>query len=244
VEEVEAEGPTAAGQGLERAAQTTWGSLAYRIRVKTGTGPLREAERNYPRYPTGVPVAETAPLWVPIRRAYGWVHAAARVLANHENQGRTVVQQAFVKVLRSIGVTKRHCGPLEDALTHFLKVTRSYRAGLFHCYDDPAIPRTNNDLEHYFGQHRYHERRATGQKRGSPHAVLHGPVRLVAGAITRLRSFTAAELAPPDRDGWQRLRATIRARFACRAQGRRFRRDPDAYLAQLEETALKRALPT
>ena len=73
------------------------------------------------------------------------MHAAAHVLANPDQQDRAAVHQGFVKVLRSIGVTKRHCGPFEDALTHFLKVTRSYRSGLFHCYDDPAIPRTNND---------------------------------------------------------------------------------------------------
>jgi hypothetical protein len=58
------------------------------------------------------------------------VHAAAHVLANPDQQDRAAVHQGFVKVLRSIGVTKRHCGPLEDALTHFLKVTRSYRSGL------------------------------------------------------------------------------------------------------------------
>jgi hypothetical protein len=188
-------------------------------------------------------LAETAELWEPISRAYRWVDAAAHVLANPDQHAQAEVMQDFVRVLRSIGLTKRHCGPLEDALNHFLKVTRSYRPGLFHCYDDPAIPRTNNDLEQYFGQHRYHERRATGRKRGAPTAVLHGPVRLVAAAITRMRPFTAAELAPHDRQRWQQQRQAIRERFARRAQGRRFRRDPDGYLAQLEEACLKRALP-
>jgi len=187
-------------------------------------------------------LAETAELWEPIGRAYRWVDAAAQVLANPDQHARAEGREEFVRVLRSIGVTKRHCGPLEDALNHFLKVTRSYRPGLFHCYDDPAIPRTNNDLEQYFGQHRYHERRATGRKRGAPTAVLHGPVRLVAAAMTRMRPFTAAELAPHDRQRWQQQRKAIRERFARRAQGRRFRRDPDAYLAQLEEACLKRAL--
>jgi len=187
-------------------------------------------------------LAETAEVWNPIRRAHRWVRAAAHVLANHEGQERAAVQQAFVRVLRSIGVTKRHCGPLEDALTHFLKVTRSYRAGLFHCYDDPEIPRTNNDLEHCFGQHRYHERRATGRKSGAPNAVLHGSVRLVAGVATRLWRFTPADLVPHDRTRWQQLRQAVRRRFALRAQGRRFRRDPDAYLKQLEDDCLKRAL--
>lgn len=188
-------------------------------------------------------LAETAALWEPIRRAYRWIHAAAHVLANAEEQPATEVRQAFVRILRSIGVTKRHCGELEAALTHFLKVTRSYQAGLFHCYADPAIPRTNNDLEHCFGQHRHHERRATGRKVGSPSTVLHGSVRLVAGVATRLRPFTPTELAPGDIGCWQQMRKTIRQRFALRAQGCRFRRDPDTYLAQLEETYFRLALP-
>jgi hypothetical protein len=188
-------------------------------------------------------LAKTADVWDPIRRAYRWVRAAAHVLANHDQQKRADVQQAFVRILRSIGVTKRHCGPLNAALTHFLKVTRSYRTGLFHCYDDPAIPRTNNDLEHCFGQHRYQERRATGRKSGAPYAVLHGSVRLVAGIATRLRRFTPADLAPRDRTHWQQLRQAVRRRFALRAQGQRFRRNPDAYLKQLEDDCLKLALP-
>jgi hypothetical protein len=187
-------------------------------------------------------LAQTAELWPPIRRAYRWVRAAAQVLANHEKQTSAEVQRAFVKVLGSIGVTKRHCGVLEQALTHFLKVTRSYRPGLFHCYDDPAIPRTNNDMEHCFGQYRYHERRATGRKKGGPNSVLHGSVRLVAGVATRLRRFTARELVPQDRERWQQLRQRERRGFARRAQGRQFRRDPDAYLAQLEADYLKLAL--
>jgi hypothetical protein len=187
-------------------------------------------------------LTETADLWQPLRRAYRWVRAAAHVLANPDKKARAEVRGDFVRVLRSIGVTKRHCGPLEAALTHFLKVTRNYRAGLFHCYDDPGIPRTNNDLEQYFGQHRYHERRATGRKRGSVNTVLHGPVRLVASAMTRLRPFTAVELALPSRERWQRQRKAVRERFARRAQGRRFRRDPSTYLAQLEQACLKQAL--
>jgi hypothetical protein len=127
-------------------------------------------------------------------------------------------------------------------LTHFLKVTRNYREGLFYCYDDDAIPRTNNELEQYFGQHRYHERRATGRKRGSVNTVLHGPVRLVASAMTRLRPFTAVELAPPCCERWQRQRKAVRERFARRAQGRRFRSDPGTYLAQLEQACLGRRL--
>jgi hypothetical protein len=188
-------------------------------------------------------LAATADAWSPIRRAYRWVWEASRILANREGHARRDVEQAFVKVLRSIGVTKRHCGPLEDVLTHFLKVTRSYRSGLFHCYDDADIPRTNNDLEHCFGQHRFHERRATGRKSGAPNAVLRGSVRLVASVASRLRQFVAVELAPHDHGQWRQIRQSVRRGFALRAQGRRFRHDPQAYLVQLEADYLKSALP-
>jgi hypothetical protein len=187
-------------------------------------------------------LTETAALWTPIRRAYRWVWDAATVLANRAAAAAVDVRGAFVRVLRSIGVTKRHCGALEEALTHFLKVTRSYRSGLFHCYADPDIPRTNNDLEQCFGQHRYHERRARGRKRGTPYTVIRGSVRLLAGVATRLRRFDAPDLVPRDQAQWRTIRQTIRRRFALRAQGRRFRRDPATYLKRLEDAYLKSAL--
>ena len=48
-------------------------------------------------------------------------------------------------------------GELTTAIEHFVKVTRSYWPGFFHCYDLSGLPRTNNDLEQFFGSHRYHE---------------------------------------------------------------------------------------
>ena len=42
-------------------------------------------------------------------------------------------------------------------LKQFVKVTRSYWPGLFACYESSDLPRTNNDLEHTFGSHRYHD---------------------------------------------------------------------------------------
>jgi hypothetical protein len=57
------------------------------------------------------------------------------------------------------------------SLKHFVKVTQSYWPGLFKCYESADLPRTNNDLEHAFGSHRYHERRASGRRRASPGLV-------------------------------------------------------------------------
>jgi len=73
--------------------------------------------------------------------------------------------------------------------------------------------------------------------------VPHGSVGLVAGVASRLRRFTPTELAPSTIGHWQQVRKTIRQRFALRAQGRRFRRDPDAYLTQLEDAYFRLTLP-
>ena len=125
-------------------------------------------------------------------------------------------------------------GSLEPGIQHFLKVTRSYWPGLFHCYDIAGLPRTNNDLEHVFGTHRYHERRTTGRKTGSPTVVIRGPVRMVAATATRLRTFSADDLAGVDVSEWQALRQELDQRRHSRVLQRRFRRDPEAYLAELE----------
>lgn len=188
-------------------------------------------------------LAETAPFWPPIARAYGLIWQAAHVLGQAEGQPPAEVQADFARVRRTIGLVKRHCGPLEDALTHFLKVTRSYAPGLFHCYTHPRIPRTNNDLEQCFGQYRQHERRTTGRKRGTPYTVLRGSVRMLATIASRRQPVSAAALVPQDVAAWQTLRQTIRKRFARRAQGLRFRRDPAAYLKRLEEQFLTSSLP-
>jgi len=75
-------------------------------------------------------------------------------------------------------------------------------------------------------------------------AVLRGSVRLVASVATRLRRFAAADMVPHDHAQWWKIRQTVRRRFALRTQGRRFRRDPQAYLEQLEADYFKLALPS
>src|SRR5207302_11433436 len=134
-------------------------------------------------------------------------------------------------------------GTRAPAVGHFLKVTRSYWPGLLHCDSVPDLPRTNNDLEQFFGAYRSHERRATGRKAASPAVVLRGAVRLVACAATRLRPFTSEELAPDTVSAWQELRHALETRRHQRTQRRRFRREPATYLGKLEAQLLQLSLP-
>jgi hypothetical protein len=180
-----------------------------------------------------------------VEAAYDWVSRAAAILANVAGLPGAAVRASYRGLLGAMARHAEAAGSLSGALGNFRKVTRSYWPGLFHCYDVPELPRTDNDLEQLFGCHRYHERRSSGRKVASPGLVVRGSVRVPAALATRLRGEVRSEdLAPSDLEAWRKLRAGLERRRAVRAQGRRFRRDPVAYLQQLEEALIKRTLPS
>lgn len=181
--------------------------------------------------------------WPALQRAYAQVHRAASILKNESQESAALVRQRLAGLL---GALTSHCprsGKLGEAMEHFVKVTRSYWAGLFHCYDIEGLERTNNDLEHLFGSNRYHERRATGRRNASPAMVLRGPVRLLAATGSRLQQFSGPDLVPARVQDWRAIRAELEQRRQARVLRCRFRRNPAAYLAQLEDRLLKPTLP-
>jgi hypothetical protein len=188
-------------------------------------------------------LTKTASLWPEVRIAYRWVHRVAHVLTNEEHGTGAAVKRRLGGLLGAMTRHRAAAGALAPALAHFLKVSRSYWPGLFHCYDVPDLPRTNNDLEQCFGAHRYHERRATGRKGASPALVRRGSVQLIAAMATRRRGFAAWEIAPEEVRDWKSLRHELDTRRQQRTLRRRFRRNPDSYLMELEAALLKLTLP-
>jgi hypothetical protein len=150
----------------------------------------------------------TVALWPAIVLSFGWVDKAAGILGT-QGAGGAAVRKQLSGLLGAMALHQKKAGRLAAAVGHFLKVSRSYWSGLFACYDSEGVPRTNNDLEQLFGRQRYHERRASGRKAGSPALVLRGSARLVAAVATRQRVFTAADLAGADRAEWARLRQAL-----------------------------------
>src|SRR5947207_6421406 len=133
--------------------------------------------------------------------------------------------------------------PLTKAIDQFVRTTRSFAPGLFHCYDVPGLPATNNDLEQCFGSVRYHERRTTGRKATVPAVVVRGSVRIVATVATKTRLFSAQDLRPRHPHQWQSLRQQLSYPEHTRSQQRRFRKDPAAYLANIEARLLTHEAP-
>ena len=185
----------------------------------------------------------TAPFWPPIRTAYAWVHQAAHLLEREAAPNVETRRREYRQLLATMSRERATVGTLEPAVTHFLKVTKSYWRGLFHCYEYPDLPRTNNDLEQVFGSVRHHERRATGRKGASPGTVVRGAVRLIAAVATRLGLFGPAQLCPRDPEAVRRIRQEVRQREAARRAQLRFRRDPTTYLEQAEQLLLRPILP-
>jgi hypothetical protein len=189
-------------------------------------------------------LAHTASLWPLVRAADDWLKRAAEVLSNTQELNRDGVKRRFRALLGAMARHQHRSIPaLAAMLAYFRKVTRSYWPGLFHCYHLPDLPRTNNDLEQFFGAHRYHERRTTGRKGASPALVLRGAVTMTACAATRLHPFEGDDLAPVNLQDWQILRHKLESRRQQRVRRYRFRRNPDAYLEALENELLQLILP-
>ncbi len=180
----------------------------------------------------------TARLWPSVQIAQCWLHRAAQVLANDEGADAATVETRYRSMLADM-LRDQHNETVAAWATHFSSVTQRYWRGLFHCYAMPEVPRTNNDLEQYFGRARHHERRATGHKRPTAALAVRGSVRVVAAGATALRTWTAHELRPATITAWRTLRERLDARHAARRAARRFRRDPTTYLNQLEAQLLQ-----
>src|SRR4051812_17429096 len=189
---------------------------------------------------------ETAALFPPVREAYKWVKRVARILKNEEQLPAPKVRRRLVRLLVRMRQAAATAGEpsVQKGLRHFLKVTKSYWPGLFRCYESSDLPRTDNDLEHAFGSHRYHERRASGRRRASPGLVVMGSARVISSLATRLRPEEGLVLRPGYVKRWRELRAELDARRESRRKQRRFRHDPASYLTGLEEKCLQLLLPS
>jgi hypothetical protein len=189
-------------------------------------------------------LAATDGMWPTIRIAYDWVHRAARLLENEDALTGSEVRHRMDDLLAEMRDEQATVGTLQPAVAHFLKVSASYWPGLFHCYDVDGLPRTNNGQEQFFGSVRYHHRRASGRIRASAGTVVRGSVRALASTASRLHPFGEYDLRHPHLDRWRDLRRSLELRQEARRQQGRFRTDPTAYLAALEDQLFKPSLPS
>ncbi len=112
-----------------------------------------------------------------LSEAAAWLKQIAHLLepdGKPPRSGQQVRQELFA-FLQEIQVTPTPDPFLRRTLNANLKTTLRYASGLFHCYDIPDLPRTNNDRESEFRDLHRRPLRTTGLK-VSP-AASHPPAR-------------------------------------------------------------------
>jgi hypothetical protein len=124
---------------------------------------------------------------------------------------------------------------LARPVDHLITVLRRLGDGLYHCYDIPGLPRTDNDLEQFYRRVKALERRITGHKRSDTFVVRVGGFAVYAAAANQTtESELLRQLGTVPAAAWQAERATLWANQARQAKMRRFRLHRAAYLADLE----------
>jgi len=117
---------------------------------------------------------------------------------------------------------------------HLDTVSRSYWSGLFHCYDMPGLPRTNNELESRFRDTRRRLLRTTGQK-GQTQRTLQrqGAWELLPRPPTEAKVLGALRQTPSEDLAQERQRfAEHRQRFRMQSRSLRQTQAPFDHLRQ------------
>ena len=179
-----------------------------------------------------------------LRAAHDWLLAIARTLepttpASGEpprtgTQVRRQVEAQLTQIEQAMasGVLATWLHP---PLTHLVTVVRRLGDGLYHCYDVPDLPRTDNGLEQFYRRVKACERRITGHRRSDQFVLRLGSAAVYALAAGDLsETDLLRRLAGVDAAVWQAERIALRAHQARQTTMRRFRLHRTAFLADLE----------
>ena len=172
--------------------------------------------------------AVLAPLAEPyqaLHQGAAWLHDIAYILepvATYPSNAAEVARQ-LRDYLDTLQRQPKITPTLKAFGRHLDLVSRSYWPGLFHCYDMPGLPRTNNELESHFRDTRRRLLRTTGQQ-GQTQRTLQrqGAWELLPHPPTEAKLQEALPHIPPEDLAQERQRfAAHRQRF--RLQSRSLR---------------------
>lgn len=110
------------------------------------------------------------------------VRQVARILGA-ESPGKTVASRlrAYLDELLEEAPRRGRGAARGRFMRHVVAVSERFWPGLFHCYDVPHLPRTNNELEQFFGALKQHQRRTYGRK-----STAGGPMESIAPYLLEL----------------------------------------------------------
>jgi hypothetical protein len=175
-----------------------------------------------------------------LQQGAAWLHDIAYILEPSAVSPRSA--DLVARQLRGYLDTVRDRPDLSPSLArfgaHLDQVSRSYWSGLFHCYDMPSLPRTNNELESGFRDTTRRLLRTTGQK-GLTQRTLQrqGAWELLPSPATEAHLCEALPQIPPEDLAQERQRfAEHRRRFAMQRRSPRQTQTQFAQLRRMWET--------
>ena len=139
-------------------------------------------------------LAATRPTYLELSQAAAWLAGLADALEPDGKPARTgeQVQVEWMACLTQIETQENNSPRLQEFSAKISKVSRSYAPGLFHTYNVPGLPRTNNDRESEFRRLRQRLLRTTGQTGATKRLLLRqGAWELIPGPAS-LAETTAA----------------------------------------------------
>jgi len=146
------------------------------------------------------------------RQGADWLRQISDLLASEGNPVRSG-KQVEAELLAHLHLMKQQSQD-NDILAEFVKqiekTTHNYQPGLFHTYDIPDLPRTNNDRESEFRSLNQQLLRTTGQKGGARRLIQRsGAWELIPrpGSLTE----TTVAIATVDYDEYKKERTRVRS---------------------------------
>jgi hypothetical protein len=173
-----------------------------------------------------------------IRLAHGWVGDIEEILADYPRadvDGKRPSQQVAAKLdayVRQLEARTDLPDKVAAWRDHLIMILRRLWPGLFPCYDQPLLPRTNNDLEVFLGSLKRERRRNTGRKGTQGYLLRYGSYLVFdrdepeEALLRRFRLVNQADLRA------QRLAMRGRSE-RCRVMWR-FRHRRDAFCADIK----------
>ena len=157
-------------------------------------------------------LASTQPAYLELCQAASWLADLANVLNPDGKPARTgaQVQAEWLACLTRIETQEHRSSRLQDFSTKIAKVSRSYAPGLFHTYNVPGLPRTNNDRESEFRRLRQRLLSTTGQVGATKRLLLRdGAWELIPGPGSLLETTAAISHVQYDQFLEERLRVRM-----------------------------------
>jgi hypothetical protein len=143
------------------------------------------------------------------------------------------VAQAVDRYLDGLRVTQELYPEDEPVIDHMLRRTAAWAPGLYFCYDEPHIPRTNNGLERYIEALKRQRRRITGRTATADYLARHGPYLVFHDASETTEEVLARFREVPFA-AFRQEREHFRAAHAVQSRMRSFRRDSEGFLQRAE----------